>query len=426
MKDLLIKNAHIIGADEIIIDDGCMVIEQGRFEYVGAITEEIEKLQYGKVINAQGKIAAPGLVNAHTHSPMVLLRNYANDYAIQKWLFDYIIPAENKLSSENIYWGAQLAVAEMIQSGTTAFLDMYLYMEEVAKVVAETGIKACLSKDIIKSKVRENDAIIDKNSFKDFYNQWHNYDERIKVNAEIHSVFLYDEKSLRKAAEVAKEMNTSIHIHILEGVNERNISMDMHGASPLEVCQKVGILDTPVIAAHCIHLDERDFEMIREKDIIPVHNPSSNMILGSGISPVPEMIQKGIMVALGTDGAASNNNLNMFEEMHLASLIHKGVHNDPEQMKAHEVFRMATKNGAEALGFNSGSIEKGKEADLILIDIEKAHIQPLRNPISALTYSVQASDVDTTIVNGKILMENRELTTIDIEKVMSKIKKIQL
>ncbi|MCG8483329.1 MAG: amidohydrolase family protein, partial [Clostridia bacterium] len=153
MKDLLIKNAHIIGADEIIIEDGCMVIEQGRFEYVGAITEEIEKLQYDKVINAQGKIAAPGLVNAHTHSPMVLLRNYANDYPIQKWLFDYIIPAENKLSSENIYWGAQLAVAEMIQSGTTAFLDMYLYMEEVAKVVAETGIKACLSKDIIKSKV---------------------------------------------------------------------------------------------------------------------------------------------------------------------------------------------------------------------------------------------------------------------------------
>lgn len=425
MKDLLIKNAHIIGADEMI-EDGCMVIQKGHFEYVGIMTEEVEKQKYQKIINAQGKIAAPGLVNAHTHSPMVLLRNYANDYPVQKWLFDYIIPAENKLSPENIYWGTQLAIAEMIKSGTTAFLDMYLYMDEVAKVAAETGIKACLSKDIIKSQVRENDEVIDKDNFRAFYNKWHNYDKRIKVNTEIHSVFLYDEKSLRKAAEVAKEMNTSVHIHILEGVNERTISMDMHGSSPLEACLKYGILDNPVIAAHCVHLDDKDFEIIQEKKIIPVHNPSSNMILGSGVAPVPRMIDKGIKVALGTDGAASNNNLNMFEEMHLASLIHKGNQNDPELMKSHEVLKMATKNGAEALGFNSGVIQEGKEADMILIGVEKTHIQPLRNPVSALTYSVQASDVDTTIVNGKVLMENRILTTIDTEKVMKEVKNIQL
>lgn len=425
MKDLLIKNTQIIKEDRII-ENGCIVIHKGLFDYIGNMTEAIEKEQYNKIIQAEGKLAAPGLVNAHTHSAMVLLRNYANDYPIQKWLFDYIIPTENRLTPRDIYWGAQLAVAEMIKSGTTAFLDMYLYMDEVAKVVAETGIKACLSKDIIMSKVRESEAVIDKNSFKEFYSQWHNYDQRIKINTEIHSVFLYDEKSLREATEVAKEMNTSIHIHILEGTDERNISMEKHGATPLEVCERVGMLDCPVIAAHCVHLDDRDFDILQEKDIIPVHNPSSNMILGSGISPIPKMIQKGITVALGTDGAASNNNLNMLEEMHLSGLIHKGIHQNPELMKPYEVLKMATKNGAAALGFNSGVIKEGMEADLILIDVEKVHIQPLRNPISALTYSVQASDVDTTIVNGKILMENRELKTIDIEKVMNKVKKIQL
>lgn len=425
MKDLLIKNIDII-TNIGVIKNGCIVIDNGKFDYVGEQKEEVIKAGYTRLMDGKNKIAAPGLVNAHTHSPMVLLRNYANDFPLHKWLFDYIIPAENQLSEQDIYWGTLLAITEMIQSGTTAFLDMYLHMDEVAKAVVETGIKACLSKDVIKSHVRNNETIIDKESFKEFYNKWHNCDNRIKVNTEIHSVFLYDEKSLESAADVAKDFNTSIHIHILEGTGEKKMSMDIHGKGPFEVCKQCGILDVPVVAAHCVHLDKKDFDIIKTNSIIPVHNPSSNMILGSGIAPVPEMMEKDILIALGTDGAASNNNLNMFEEMHLASLIHKGIHMNPEFMSARDVLKMATKNGAKALGFkNTGEIAEGKDADLILINIDKPHIHPLRNHIAAMVYSIQGSDVDTTIVNGKILMENRELKTIDIEKVMAHIRYIE-
>ena len=426
MKDTLIKNIDII-TPKGVIEKGCIVVHKGVFDYVGEQKEEILQAIYKNTMDKKDMMAAPGLVNAHTHSAMVLLRNFSNDFPIEKWLFDYIIPAENKLSSEDIYWGTTLAIAEMIQSGTTAFLDMYLHMEKVAQAVSETGMKACLSKDVIKSQVRNNQVVIDKEGFKRFYNQWHNFDNRIKVNTEIHSVFLYDKASLIEAADVAKAFNTSIHIHILEGQGERKLSQDMHKMSPLEACLEYGILDVPIIAAHCIHLEERDLELITEKSIFPVHNPSSNLILGSGIAPVVEMMEKGkIPVALGTDGAASNNNLNMFEEMHIASLIHKGIHMNPELMKAEDVLTMATINGAKALGFNNtGVIEEGKEADLILVDLNKPHLQPFRNHLAAMIYSVQASDVDTTMINGKIVMEERELKTVDVEKAMAHIKRLK-
>ncbi len=426
MKDLLIKNVDIITPDDVI-EKGCIVIDNGVFDFIGLQKKEIIEAAYKNIMDKKGMVAAPGLVNAHTHSAMVILRNFANDYPIDKWLFDCIIPAENRLSPENIYWGTILAIAEMLQSGTTAFLDMYLHMDRVAQAVSETGIKACLSKDVIQSKVRNHDVAIDKEGFKQFYLQWHNYDNRIKVSTEIHSVFLYEKDALYEAAQVAKDYNTPIHIHILEGRRERKSSMDIHKMSPLKACLEYGILDMPVVAAHCIHLKDWELELIKEKDVVPVHCPSSNLILGSGISPVPQMLEKGISVALGTDGAASNNNLNMFEEMHIASLIHKGIHMNPELMKAHDVLNMATVSGARALGFeNTGEIIEGKEADIILIDKNKPHLQPFRNHETAMVYSVQASDVNTTIVNGKILMENRELKTIDIEKAMAYIKDLKL
>lgn len=422
MKDLLIKNVDII-TSKGVINNGCIVIDKGKFDYVGDQKEDILGASYKDIMNKKNCIAAPGLINAHTHSPMVLLRNFANDYPVSNWLFDYIIPAEAKLTGEDIYWGTYLAIAEMILSGTTAFMDMYLHMDKVAQAVAETGIKACLSKDVITSQVRNNSVVIDKEGFKEFYEKWHGYDNRIRVNTEIHSVFLYDKNSLEQAASVAKDFKTSVHIHLLEGVHERKMSLDLHGMNPLEACLECGILDVPVVAAHCVHLDESDMILIHEKNIIPVHCPSSNLILGSGISPVPNLVKHDVTVAIGTDGAASNNNLNMFEEMHIASLIHKGVNMDPELMKAETVLDMGTINGAKALGFeNTGVIEERKDADLILIDMDKPHLQPLRNHKAAMIYSVQGSDVDTTIVNGKVLMEKRELKTIDVERVIHNIK----
>jgi len=366
----------------------------------------------------------PGLVNAHTHSSMTLLRNFADDLGLEEWLFNRIFPMEAKLGPEDIYWGTMLAIAEMIKSGTTCFADMYLHMDEVARAVLETGIRANISKGPLVSNFRGKPGIsVDTDGCTEFFKSWNGKGNgRIKTCVEIHSVYLYDEQSLREAAVLAKQLNAGVHIHVLETETERNNSIKMYGMDPAEACLAFGIFDVPVIAAHCIHLSDRDMEILKDRKVNAVHNPSSNLKLGSGIAGVPEMLKKGINVCLGTDGAASNNNLNMFEEMHLAALLHKGVGKDPTLMKAEQVLKMATVNGASALGFgnDTGMIKESMKADLILLNIDKPHLCPVNNPVSAVVYSAQASDVDTVIIDGRIVMENRELKTIDEEMVKYK------
>lgn len=423
MKDLLINNINIIKKDQII-KNGAIIVDNGIIQYIGESFKTIEKTEFKKIIDGKNKIATPGLVNAHTHSPMGLLRNYADDLTFSDWLFGKIIPAEDQLTGEDIYWGAMLASAEMIQSGTTAFMDMYMHMDEIGKAVDEVGLKACLSKDILKSAARYGGIGVETEEFKQFYNYFNNKSGRIKVNMEIHSVYLYDEQSLRKAAEVAKEMKIGVHIHLLESPFERGNSVEMYGMDPIEACLKFGIFDVPVSAAHCVHLTEENRDILKQKNVSVLHNPTSNLKLGNGIADAPAMLEKGINVAIGTDGAASNNNLNLFEEMHLAALLHKGIKRDPAVIKAQEVVEMATVNGAKAIGFNdTGILEEGKKADIILIDTDKPHLQPLNNLYATLVYSAQASDVDTVIVDGKVLMENRELKTIDWERVSYEAKR---
>ncbi len=424
--NILLKNMNYIDTqNECVVKKANIGIINGVIDFI----EETDVLPLGfkadKIIDGKNRLAIPGLVNSHTHTAMTLLRNYADDLALEDWLFNKIFPIEAKLTGNEIYWGTMLGIAEMIKSGTTAFADMYLQMDHVAKAVSNSGIRANLTIGPLTLNAGEvGKTVEDTNRCRDYFKQWNNSsDGRIKVYIEVHSAYMFTEEHLRNAVELAKELNTGIHTHILETENERKVSIEKYGMDPVEEFEKCGMFDVPVIAAHCVHLTDKNMEILKRNNVNVVHNPTSNLKLGSGIARIPEMLKNGMNVALGTDGASSNNNLNMFEEMNLAALIHKGVHMDPLLISAGESLKMATVNGTRAIGFGdvTGIIRKGMRADITLLDIDKLYFTPNNNLVSAIVYSCQSSDVDTVIVDGQILMENRELKTIDEELVKFKV-----
>ncbi len=376
-----------------------------------------------KIINGKHRLAMPGLVNAHTHCGMTTMRNAADDLPLHKWLFERIFPIEDRMTNEDVYWGTLLGAAEMIRSGTTALADMYLHMDDAAIAIDQSGMRANLSRSPLEFHSEGGLTSIDTfEQMRSYFREWNGKGEgRIKVYVEVHSTYLFDIESLKRAADLARELNTGIHIHLLETVKERKDSFEKYGKSPVEICAETGIFDVPVVGAHLVHVSDEDISILHQYGVHAAHNPTSNLKLGSGISPVPSMLKAGVNIALGTDGSASNNNLNMFEEMHLAALLHKGAGLNPELVTARQAFQMATVNGANAIGFGNetGLLKTGMKADLILLDTDKPHMIPLNDPYSAVAYSAQGADVDTVIVDGNILMEKRELKTIDEERVKS-------
>ena len=419
MKILIKGISAITAADELILSNANIGITDDRISFVQAADQPIPRdFCADKVIDGTRRLAIPGLVNAHCHAAMTLLRGYADDLDLETWLFKHIFPAEAQLTEADVRVGTTLGIAEMLRSGTTCFHDMYLKMDSVAQAVAETGIRAAVSIGPLLTGKRET-ASVNIESCREFFKRWNGAaDGRIRTNMEIHSLYLYQPETLKAGAELAREMQTEIHIHILETLTERRNMLKEFGKSTVCLAEEYGLLDNPVIAAHCIHVDDDDISRLKRKHVNVVHNPSSNLKLASGIAPIPKMLSQGINVCLGTDGAASNNQLNMFEEIRLAALLHKGADRDPMAVSAAEAFMMATENGATALGWREcGRIKAGMKADLAVLNIDKPHLTPMYNPIAGLVYSAQASDVETVLVNGKILMEHRELLTIDEEKV---------
>lgn len=421
--NILIENIDILTADPEadFIKNADIGIEKGIISFVTPSGKSPSGFMADKRISGKRKLAMPGLVNAHTHSGMTTMRNAADDLPLHKWLFERIFPIEDKMTDEDVYWGTKLGAAEMLRSGTTAFADMYLHMDAAAKAICETGMRVNLSRSPLEFHSEgELKAIDTFNECRNYHSEWSGKaNKRIKVYIEVHSTYLFDIESLKRAANLAKELNTGIHIHLLETAKERQDSFEKYGKSPVEICLETGVFDVPVIAAHLVHITNKDAEILQAAGIHAVHNPTSNLKLGSGIAPVPMMLEAGINVALGTDGAASNNNLNMFEEMHLAALIHKGAAQNPVLVNARQAFMMATSNGAKAIGFGNetGVIKAGRKADIVLLDTDKPHFYPMNDPHSAVVYSAQGADVETVIVDGEILMENRELKTIDEERV---------
>ncbi len=427
---ILLKGMDAVTADREkgFVKNADIGIENGIIKFIAPDRGGPEDFGADRIIDGRRRLVMPGLVNAHTHCSMTLLRNAADDLPLDRWLFDRIFPIEARMTEEDIYWGTMLGITEMLKTGTTAFADMYLHMNATARAVCDSGIRANLSRsprDYVEGEKHKNvDAFPE---CREYHRTWHGKNNgRIRVFVEIHSTYLFDLDSLEKSAGLASELGTGIQIHILETLKEKEDSLKEYGRSPVQICEETGVFDVPVVAAHCVHLSDRDMDIMLSRGVYAAHNPTSNLKLGSGIARVPEMLEKGIRVALGTDGAASNNNLNMFEEMHLAALLHKGTHMNPELVNAAEVVRMATVNGAEAIGFGdlTGRIRPGMRADLTIIDTDRAHLTPLNDPHSALVYAAQGSDVDTVLVDGEILLDEGRLTTIDEERVKYEARRI--
>ena len=405
-----------MGSSKEIINDTNIYIQDDKIVHIGDLKREMNP---DRIIDGKDKLAMPGLINAHTHISMSLMRNFADDLPLQEWLTQKIWPVESHLTAEDVYWGAMLSIVEMIQSGTTCFADMYFFMDEVGKAIEESGIRGMISRGI----TEEDDEEKNEEKIKDtrnLYNSWNGKaDGRIKVFVAPHAPYTCGVGFLEKALNLAKELNTAIHIHLSETKREVDDSLRIYGKSPIKHVYDIGLFDVPTLAAHCVHVSPEDIEILKEKNVNVVNNPGSNLKLASGFAPVVDMLKAGVNVALGTDGSSSNNNLNMFEEINLAAIINKGITGIATAVPAIKAVEMATVNGAKSLLWENeiGTIEAGKKADIILIDMNKPHLYPMHDIISSLAYTVQGSDVDTVIVNGKVIMEKREMKTMDVEKI---------
>lgn len=425
----LIKNSLIITmcSEEQVMENGYIAICDDKITYVG--TEIPKGFTAQIIIDAKNKVVLPGFTNMHTHSPMVLLRSYADDLPLQEWLFDKVFPIEDKILQEDTYWLSLLAIMEMIKSGTTCFADMYFNMEQVAKAVSKAGIRAHLSRGLqcfndscnISEDKRLNENI-------DLYNEWNGAENgRIKVGFAPHAVYTCVPRYLSGCIDIADKLGAKIHTHLSETEKETRECIKKYGKTPVEHLYDLGMFKLDTIAAHCVHVTEKDIDILAKNNVNIIYNPGSNLKLGSGISPVVRFIQKGINVALGTDGAASNNNLDIMEEIHLASLISKGVLEEPTAIKAFQALEMATVNAAKALGENDtiGRIKEGMKADLIILDTKKPHYYPVHNIVSNIVYSGKSSDIELVMIDGNIIMEKNEFKTLDFEEIIYNVNRIK-
>ena len=404
-QSILIANVMVDGKPaDIFVNDG------GTLAAVGEGVRGQYKGEADLVIDGDGAIALPGLANTHTHAAMSLLRGYADDMILQDWLSQKIWPLEAHLTCSDVYWGTRLACLEMIRTGTTAFNDMYFMMDEAARAVDESGIRAVLSYgfiDLFNAEKREAEC---KATEKLALHIRSMNNPRIKAAAGPHATYTVSPEGLRWCAEFAKEQKIAIHIHLSETEKEINDCIAQHGKRPAALLDECGILTPNAIAAHCCWLDDAECALLGKRGVSVSHNPASNMKLATNRAmPVRQLMVAGANTCLGTDGCASNNNLDMFEEMKTAALLQKFFWNDPTILPAPAALAMATSNGAKALGFGTGTIAVGAPADIVLISAHTACNIPLHNVTSNLVYSCSGSAVETTICDGRVLMLNREI-----------------
>lgn len=407
--------------DRDVIRETDIYIEGSKIVSVGKRPEGFSE---DRVIDGKDRLAIPGLVNCHTHSYMSFMRNVADDLSFMDWLFGTIDPIEQQMTDEDTYWGACLAIIEMMKSGTTCFNDMQMNIHQTTRAVKESGMRAVISRGLVGSgndeagRMRLNQAYEEKDAAADC--------DRLTFMLGPHAPYTCDDGFMRIVSEEAKKNNMRIHVHLSESESEIEQIKEKYHCTPIEMAEKNGLFDVPAVAAHCVQITESDMDILRKKNVSVVTNPASNMKLGNGFAPVPEMLEKGINVCIGTDGAASNNSLNLFHEMSLLALIHKGVAKTPQCISAKETIRIATINGAKALGLEKeiGSIEEGKKADIAILNLNTPSLTPRNNLIAGLSYSANGSEVETVIIDGKITMEERKILTMDEELVYKKINEI--
>ena len=421
-KKIWIRNTQILTMTGDALYTGDILIVNDKIAALGMVNEA--DASGAEVIDGRNTIAMPGLVNTHTHAAMTLLRSYADDMELMPWLNEKIWPAEAKFVNEYIYWGSALAAVEMIQSGTTTFADMYDSMHEVAKVVDESGLRANLARGCVVFSDPELKNI-QKNVrlYENFNNQ---SDGRIKVWFAPHAPYTCPPDYVQHIVEAAKSCNAGIHVHLAETLDEQRQIAEGYGKTPTEYLNDLGVFELPTLAAHSVYLNDHDIAILKEHNVGIAHNPSSNLKLASGIANIPKYLKAGLNVGIGTDGCSSNNTLNMFKEMTVCSFAQKVSAMDPTVLPTETVLQMATIGGAKVLRWDDeiGTLEVGKKADIILVDINKPHFAPWNNSVSDLVYSAQGSDVKTTIVNGNVLMKNYEVLTMDVEKIMAETARI--
>lgn len=428
---ILIKNIAIITQDKNRrqIKDGAIIIEGDKIKEIGKSGDLEKKCKKAeKVIEGRGKVALPGLINIHGHLAMTLLRGYADDLALEDWWLNYVYPAESKFGKKEVYWGSLLAMAEMLKSGTTCFSDFYYYQGETARAARQIGMRGVLGCAFLDAPTFEyKDSETAFRSAEKTIKAVEN-DNLIKVLVAPHMFQTTSLKTYRRVKDFARRNNLLLQTHTSETKQEVEFSLKKYKQRPVEVLAKNKILDEKTSLAHCCWLNSREIKILAASGASAIHCPVSNMKLASGFAPLPEMLRAGVNVALGTDGACSNNNLDIMEEMKFAALLHKGRRLDPTIINSQTVLDMATVNGAKALGWDQeiGSLESGKKADLIIVDFNRPHLAPVHNIVSHLVYSASGSDVETTIINGKIVMENRRLNKVDEKEILSEAEKLAL
>nr|WP_245251847.1 amidohydrolase [Paenibacillus sediminis] len=413
----LIKNGTfaVLTEDKPVIR-GYMLIENDRITYIG---EERPKLdEQITEFDGKGLFFLPGLINTHGHVAMSLLRGYGDDLALQVWLQEKMWPMEAKFTGEDVYWGSALSVLEMLKGGTTTFLDMYDHMNQVAKVVEQSGMRAVLTRGVIglcspdvqKQKLDEATA---------FAKDWNGKaDGRITTMISPHAPYTCPPDYIEKFVQVAHDLNLPIHTHMSETKAEVEQNVKDYGLRPVAHLQKLGVFSRPTLVAHAVHLTDEEIEILAANGVAVSHNPGSNLKLASGIARVPELLKAGVTVSLGTDGPASNNNLDMFEEMRLAALIHKGATGDPLAIPAMEALRMGTEYGAKSLFLEGvGSLSAGMKADFIAINMDQPHLLPHTDFISHAVYSASSKDVEHVWVDGKQVIKHGECLTLDEERI---------
>ncbi|MDI9571477.1 MAG: amidohydrolase [Pseudomonadota bacterium] len=427
--DTLITGGRVVTMDEkdTIHGNGAVAVAQGKIVAVGPAEEIQKRFSARRTIRADHRIVMPGLINAHTHAAMTCFRGFADDMELMTWWKEYIFPAETRaVSPELAYWGTTLACAEMIRSGTTCFCDMYFFTEETAQAAKRAGMRCLIGEvllDFPSANAKSPAAGLEYT--RKLIEKWSG-DPLVRIAVEPHALYTCSEDVLKESRQLARRYDVPVATHFLENQAEVGQLTEKYGKKAIHYLRDIGFLHENLILFHGVCMDDEDMRICADYGCKVVHNPESNMKLASGVAPVGKMLARGITVALGTDGCASNNNLDMFQEMDTAAKLAKVAALDPTILPASSVLRMATRNGARAMGLarETGALEEGMQADIILIDTRKPHLTPLYNDYSHLVYAVSGADVETVMIDGRVVMEAGRLLTIDEEEAMARVNEI--
>lgn len=416
--DLIVSGGTVVTMDGArrVIEDGAVAVQGGRIVAVGKRTEVAGRFAARETIDARGRAVIPGLVNGHTHIPMTLFRGIADDLDLNEWLTKYIFPAEGKnVTEEFVRTGTQLGLAEMIRGGTTTYCDMYYFEDAIAEETERAGVRALLGETVIDFPVPDNKTWPEAMRYVErFVARWKGH-RLVTPAVAPHAPYTVSEAHLREVRAFSDRTGAAVVTHVAETRKEvEDVSRD-HGARPVEYLARIGFLSPRTVAAHTVHINEGEINLLKQHGVGSVHNPESNMKLASGVAPVPQMLRAGVLLGLGTDGAASNNDLSMWEAMDAAAKLHKLTTGDPKVVTAEEALALATIGGARALHMESdiGSLEEGKRADIVVVDLDALHQTPRYSVYSHLVYATKAADVRTVVIEGRVVMRDRRLLTLD-------------